>query len=51
MKLSVIYDSKTNNTATMASFIAEGMNRVPGVEARSFHYSELDEDFVTKISP
>lgn len=46
MKLSVIYDSKTNNTATMASFIAEGMNRVPGVEARSFHYSELDEDFV-----
>ena len=46
MKLSVIYDSKTNNTATMAAFIAEGMNGVPGVEARSFHYSELDEDFV-----
>ena len=46
MKLSVIYDSRTNNTAEMASCIAEGMNRVPGIEAKAFLFSELDRDFV-----
>ena len=46
IKLAVIYDSKTNNTAEMAEAIAAGMNRVPEVEARAFLYTELDETFV-----
>lgn len=46
MKLSVIYDSKTGNTKQAAEWIAEGMARVPDVEARSFHIGEVDADFV-----
>ncbi len=45
MKISVIYDSKTSNTATMADYIAEGLQQVEGVEAKTFHIDAIDEDF------
>ena len=45
MKISVIYDSKTENTATMADYIAEGLRQVEGVEARTFHIDDLDEAY------
>ena len=46
MKLAVIYDSKTGNTRQAAEWIAEGMNAVPGAEARTFSIHEIDEAFV-----
>ena len=46
MKLAVIYDSKTGNTRQAAQWIAEGMASVPGTEARIFHISSVDADFV-----
>ena len=46
MKLAVIYDSKTGNTKKAAEWIAEGMNTVPGAEARTFSIHEIDEAFV-----
>ena len=36
MKLAVIYDSKTNNTAAVAGYMAEAMNSLEGVEAKTF---------------
>ncbi len=41
MKLAVIYDSKTNNTAAVAGYMTEGMNSLEGVEAKAFHFSEI----------
>ena len=35
MKLAVIYDSKTNNTAAVAGYMAEAMNSLEGVEAKN----------------
>ena len=46
MKLAVIYDSKTNNTAAVAGYMADGMNSLEGVEAKTFLYSEVDAEFV-----
>lgn len=46
MKLAVIYDSKTNNTAAVAGYMAEAMNSLEGVEAKTFLYSEVDTEFV-----
>lgn len=46
MKLAVIYDSKTGNTKQAAQWIAEGMNEVPGTEAKAFSIRDVDEDFV-----
>ena len=46
MKLAVIYDSKTNNTAAVAGYMAEAMNCLEGVEAKTFLYSEVDTEFV-----
>ncbi len=46
MKLSVIYDSKTGNTRQAGEWIAEGMNRVEGVEAKAFPVEAVDDDFV-----
>lgn len=34
MKLAVIYDSKTNNTAAVAGYMADGMNSIEGVEQK-----------------
>ena len=46
MKLSVIYDSRTGNTKRCAEWIAEGMGRVAGVEAKTFSTKDVDEAFV-----
>ena len=46
MKLSIIYDSKTGNTAQCGQWIAEGAAKVQGVEAKCFAIEEVDEDFV-----
>lgn len=46
MKLSVIYYSVSGNTKRMAQVIAEGMNSVPGMEAKAFSIDEVDDAFV-----
>ena len=46
MKIAVIYDSKTGNTRQAADWIAEGMNTVTGIEARTFLIHKVDEAFV-----
>lgn len=46
MKLAVIYHSRTGNTKQAAEWIAEGMRRVGGAEARAFSIDAVDEDFV-----
>ena len=46
MKLSVIYDSRTGNTKQAAEWIAEGMNSIPGTDARTFSIQSVDEAFV-----
>ena len=45
MKITVFYDSRTNNTATMAQYIVDGMAKVEGVEAKAFNITEIDEEF------
>ncbi len=46
MKLAVIYDSRTGNTRTAAEWIAEGMTRVAGTEARALSIDAVDAAFV-----
>ena len=46
MKLTVIYDTKTGNTAKMAEYILEGMQSVAGVEAKAFQIDNVDADYV-----
>ena len=48
MKLAVIYDSVSGNTKQAAQWIAEGMQRVAGVEAGIFHIDEVDAAFVAE---
>ncbi len=50
MKLAVIYDSVTGNTRQAADWIAEGMNKVAGTEARAFRIDEVDETFVKECA-
>jgi len=56
MKLSVVYDSKTGNTKQAAEWIAQGMQDVAGVEARTFSIHDGDEgsdsgdDFIKESS-
>ena len=45
MKATVLYDSKTGHTKQMAEIIAQGMEEVQGVQARSFPLEEVDEDW------
>lgn len=46
MKISIVYDTKTGNTARMAEYIMEGMRQVEGVEARAFALDAVDEQYV-----
>ena len=50
MKLSVIFDSKTDNTKKCAEWIAEGMSGIEGIEAKTFYIGEVDADFVRESS-
>ena len=43
MKMTVLYYSKTGNTKHMADIIAEGMQSVDGVEAKTFPIDQIDE--------
>ena len=43
MKMMVLYDSKTGNTREMAEVIAQGMERVPGVQTKACSIREVDE--------
>lgn len=49
MKLSIVYDTKTGNTAKMAEYIIQGVQSVDGVEAKAFGIDAIDEEYV-KIS-
>ncbi len=48
MKLAVIYDSKTGNTRQAAEWIAEGMRKAEGTEARAFGIEDVNESFVNE---
>lgn len=50
MKLSIIYDTKTGNTAKVAEFIIEGAQSIDGVEAKAFNIDTIDEAFVKESS-
>ena len=45
VRLSVIYDSRTGNTARAAEWIADGIRRA-GAEAACFKTDEVDEEYV-----
>lgn len=50
MKIAIVYDSKTNNTAKAAEYIVEGAVKAEGVEAKAFHIDNIDEVFVKESS-
>ncbi len=50
MKLAVVYDSVTGNTKQAAEWIAEGMRRMEGADARTFRIDEVDEAFAAEAA-
>lgn len=50
MKLAIVYDSKTGNTAKMAEYIIEGITSVSGVEAKAFSIDVIDEAYIKDSS-
>lgn len=50
MKMTVLYHSKSGNTKTMAGVIAEGMNSVNGVEAKTFSIDAIEDDWLKESS-
>lgn len=46
MKLAILYDTKSGNTAKMAEYILEGIQSVPGAEARAYSIENIDEAYV-----
>ena len=46
MNATIIYHSVTGNTQKMAELIAETMNEVGGIEARTFSIEDVDVEFV-----
>ncbi|MCR4962912.1 MAG: NAD(P)H-dependent oxidoreductase [Firmicutes bacterium] len=46
MKMAIVYDSKTGNTAKMAEYIIQGIETVPGAEAKAFPIDGVDEAYV-----
>ena len=46
MKLAVIYFSVTGNTSGVAEYMADGMRRVEGTEARTISITDVDADYV-----
>lgn len=46
MQISIIYDSKTNNTATVAGYIAEGIRTNGNIDVKAFHIDHVDEEYV-----
>lgn len=46
MKLAIIYFSKTGNTRIMAQEVATGMEKVAGIEAKTFSLDDIDDAFI-----
>lgn len=46
MKVAIIYDSKTNTTASAGEFIKEGIQTVEGCSAEAFHISSIDKEYI-----
>lgn len=46
MQISIIYDSKTGNTAKAAQYIIEGIEKVEGIYGKAFHIDNIDETYV-----
>ena len=43
MQISIIYDSKTGNTAKAAQYIIEGIEKVEGIYGKAFHIDNIDD--------
>ena len=50
MKLAIVYDSVTGNTKQAAEWIAEGMRRVEGTDARTFRIDAVDGAFAAEAA-
>lgn len=48
MKMAVLYFTKTGTTRHMAQVIADGMQTVEGVEARTFPLDDIDADYIAE---
>lgn len=46
MKLAIVYDTKTGNTAKMVEYLIEGITSVDGAEAKAFPITAVDEEYV-----
>ena len=46
MKMSVLYHSKSGNTKAMAEAVAEGMEQVEAVEAKTMSIDAVDEEWL-----
>ena len=46
MRLAIVYDTKTGNTAKMAEYLLEGFTAVDGAEAKAFPITAVDEEYV-----
>ncbi len=46
MQISIIYESKTGNTAKAAQYIIEGIEKVADVQAKAFQIGDIDERYV-----
>lgn len=50
MKFTVLYYSRTGNTAAMAEEVARGIHQVPGAEVKVSSLENLDEDWLNASS-
>lgn len=48
MKVSILYHSKTGNTATVGQLIKEGITDSFNVEVKTFHIDDYDQDYVNQ---
>ena len=46
MRLAIVYDTKTGNTAKMAEYLIEGFTAVEGAEAKAFPITAVDGEYV-----
>ena len=46
MQISIIYFSKTGNTAQMAEIVAQGIRKIEGTDVRCFTLDAIDYDYV-----
>lgn len=46
MRLAIVYDTKTGNTAKMAEYLIEGFTAVDGAEAKAFPITAVDEEYM-----